>query len=132
LGKNCYTNVGVLFAKSISSLLYEPIELHKYLNYHISFIGWIKFYKVMAVSAGLYGGENWVLTENDKNRIQEAEIIFLRSTVRVRRQDRLTNKVIRKMLKVNSLNDIISKYKDNWFNHITRMNHSRFPRYMLS
>jgi hypothetical protein len=37
----------------------------------------IKFYKVMAVSASLYGNENWVLTENDKNRIQTAKMRFL-------------------------------------------------------
>jgi hypothetical protein len=36
----------------------------------------IKFYKVMAVSAGLYGSEKWVLTEKDKNRIQAAKMRF--------------------------------------------------------
>jgi hypothetical protein len=38
----------------------------------------IKFYKIMAPSAGLRGSENWVLTEKDKNRIQAAEIRFLK------------------------------------------------------
>jgi hypothetical protein len=33
---------------------------------------------------------------------------------------------------VNSLNDTISTYRDNWFNHIRRMDHSHFPWYMLS
>jgi hypothetical protein len=37
----------------------------------------IKFYIVMTVSAGLYGSENWALTEKDKNRIQAAEMRFL-------------------------------------------------------
>jgi hypothetical protein len=36
----------------------------------------IKFYKVMAVSAGLYGSENWVLAEEDKNRTQATEMRF--------------------------------------------------------
>jgi hypothetical protein len=36
----------------------------------------IKFYKVMALSAGLHGSENWVLLEKDKNRIQAAEMRF--------------------------------------------------------
>jgi hypothetical protein len=35
-----------------------------------------------------------------------------------------------KTLNVNSLNDTISKYGDNWFNHVRRMD--SFPRYMLS
>jgi hypothetical protein len=43
----------------------------------------IKFYKVKAVSGGLYSSKNWVLTEKDKNRIQAAEMRFLRSTIRV-------------------------------------------------
>jgi hypothetical protein len=30
----------------------------------------IKFYTVMAVTAGFYGSETWVLTEISKNRIQ--------------------------------------------------------------
>jgi hypothetical protein len=38
----------------------------------------------MAVSAGLYGRENWVLAEKDKNRIQAAEMIFLRATLGVK------------------------------------------------
>jgi len=32
---------------------------------------------------------------------------------------------------MDNLNDTISKYTDNWFNHLTHMDHSRFPRYML-
>jgi hypothetical protein len=55
----------------------------------------IKFYKVMVVSDGRYGSENWVLTEKDKNRIQAAEMRFLRSTTEVTRQDRLTNETIK-------------------------------------
>jgi hypothetical protein len=87
----------------------------------------IKFYKVFAVSAGLYGSENWVL-----KIIQAAEMKFLRSTMGVTKQHRLINEAIRKTLNVNSLSDTISKYRDNWFNYIRRMDHSPFPRYMLS
>jgi hypothetical protein len=63
----------------------------------------------MAVSAGLYGSKNWILTEKDKYRIQEAEMRFLRSAMGVTRQDRLTNEAIRKTLNVSRLNDTISK-----------------------
>jgi hypothetical protein len=86
----------------------------------------------MAISAGLNGSKNWVLTEKDKNRIQAAEMRFLRSTMGVTTQDRLTNESIRKTLNANSLYDTISKYRDSWFNHIKRMDHGRSPRYMLS
>jgi hypothetical protein len=39
----------------------------------------------MAVSADLYGSENWVLTEKDKNRIQAAKMRFLEATLGVTR-----------------------------------------------
>jgi hypothetical protein len=81
----------------------------------------------MSVSVGLYGSQNWVLTQKDKNSIQTAEMIFLRSTMGVTRQNRLTNEADRKTLNVNRLNDTISKYRDNWFIHIRLMGHSRFP-----
>jgi hypothetical protein len=57
---------------------------------------------------------------------------FLRATSGVTRQDRLTNEAIRKALEGDNLNDTISKYIDNWFNHFTHMDHGHFPRYMLS
>lgn len=50
----------------------------------------------------------------------------------VTRQDSLTDEEIRTTLQVNSLNDTICKYRGGWFNHITRMDLSRFARYMLS
>jgi hypothetical protein len=67
----------------------------------------------MAVSAGLYGSRSWVLTEKDKNRIKAAGIRFVRAKLGVTRQVRLTNEAIKKILKVDNLNDTISKYRDN-------------------
>lgn len=37
----------------------------------------IKYYKVMAVAAGLYGSEDWTLTKKDLSRIEAAEMRFL-------------------------------------------------------
>jgi hypothetical protein len=68
----------------------------------------ITFYKVMAVCAGLCGSDSWVLREEDINRVQAAEMSCLRSALGVIRQNKLTNEATTKMLKVNSLNDIIS------------------------
>jgi hypothetical protein len=95
----------------------------------------IKFYKLMAVSAGLYGSENCILTEKYEHRIQvirrrtpnfsecAAPWLALRappsrlasfrrmpSTLAVTRQYRLTTEANRKTLKENSLSDTISKY----------------------
>jgi hypothetical protein len=80
----------------------------------------------MAVSAGLNSRQNSEFTEKDKNKIQTGEMRFLRSTLGVTGQDRLTNEAIRKTLQINSLNDTISKYRDSWLNHTTRLYQRRF------
>jgi hypothetical protein len=49
---------------------------------------------------GLHGSENWVLTEKDKSTIQAAEMRLSRSTMGVKRQERLTNEAISKVSKV--------------------------------
>jgi hypothetical protein len=67
----------------------------------------------------------------DSSCCQAAKMRFLRATLVVTRQERLTNEAIWKTLKVDNLNKNVSKYRDNWLNHLTRMDHSRFPRYML-
>jgi hypothetical protein len=58
----------------------------------------IKFHKVMAIPAGLYGSEHWALIEKDKNRIQAAEMIF-RSRLGVTRHNKLTNEAIKENIK---------------------------------
>jgi hypothetical protein len=68
----------------------------------------------VATSAGLCSSDNWVpITEKDERTIQAAKMRFLKSTLGVLRQDRLTNEAVRKTQKVNSFNDSISKYRHN-------------------
>jgi hypothetical protein len=62
--------------------------------------------------------------QNSNNRYESFEIHF-GSTI----QDRLTNEAVRKSLKVNCLNEAICTYRDNWFNHNTWMDRTRFPQY---
>ena len=88
----------------------------------------LKFYKTMAIPAGLYGAESWVLTSKDKNRIQASEMRFLRSVVGVTRKDQVRNEDIRQSLKICSLNHKITKYRKNWKSHIERMDNDRIPK----
>jgi hypothetical protein len=129
--------------------MFEVNSIKHFLNLIFLISSWIQFWFLTVfphqvlkflISKGFYSNSyilimfciNSVLTEKDKNRIQAAEMRFLRSTMGVTRQGRLSNEAIRKALNVNSLNYTVSNYRDNWFNHIRQMDHSRFPRYMLS
>jgi len=56
----------------------------------------IKFYKVVARPSLLYGSETWVTTKRDMNRLEAAEMRFLRSVTGYTRLDKIRSEVIRK------------------------------------
>ena len=56
----------------------------------------MKFYKVVARPALLYGSETWVTTTGDMTRLEAAEMSFLRIVKGRTRLDKIRSEVIRK------------------------------------
>ena len=78
----------------------------------------MKFCKVVARPTLLYGSETLlVITKRDMAPLQAAEMRFLRSVEGYTRLDRIRNEVIRKELEISGIQDVKSKYKQNWINH---------------
>jgi hypothetical protein len=86
----------------------------------------MKFYKVVARPTVLYGSETWVTAERDMTRLEAAEMRFLRSVKRYTRLDKIRSEVIRKELKIAGIQDVKSKSKQNWINHLERMDNTDF------
>jgi hypothetical protein len=55
----------------------------------------MKFYKTMTVPTLSYGSESWVIWKKDKDKIQAAEMRFLRRVKGCTRADRIRNVDIR-------------------------------------
>ena len=89
----------------------------------------MKFYKVVARPTLLYGSETWVTTKRDMARLEAAEMRFLRSVKGYTRLDKIRSEVIRKELKIFGIQDVKFKYKQNWINHLGRMDNTRFPKH---
>lgn len=86
----------------------------------------LKFYKTVAAPALTYGSETWTIKTNQGNRIQAAEMKFLR---RVKLFNyHIRNEDIREELSIYSINDKIKDYKRKWSEHLTRMADSRIPK----
>jgi hypothetical protein len=71
----------------------------------------MKFYKVIAGPTLLYGSETWTTTKRDVNRLEAAEMCFLRSVKGYTRLDKIRSEVIRKDLEISGIQDVKSKYK---------------------
>jgi uncharacterized Fe-S cluster-containing protein len=92
----------------------------------------MKFYKVVARPSLLYGSETWVTTKRDMTRLKAAEMRFLRSVKGYTRLDKIRSEVIRKELEISGIQDVRLKYKQNWINHLERMDNIRLQKHALN
>ena len=92
----------------------------------------MKFYKVVARPSLLYGSEIWVTTQTDMTRLEAAEMRFLRSVTGCTRLNKIRSEDIRQELKISGIQDVRLKYKQNWINHLERMDNFRLPKYALT
>ena len=92
----------------------------------------LKFYKVIARPALVYGSEIWVTTTGDMTRLEAAEMHLLRSVKGYTRLDKIRSEVIRKELEIFGIQDVRSKHKQNRINHLERMDNTRLPKHALN
>ena len=92
----------------------------------------MKFYKVVARPSLLYGSETWVTTQRDMTRLEAAEMRVLRSVTGYTRLDKIRSEDIRQELEISGIQDVRLKYKQNWINHLERMDNTRLPKYALT
>jgi len=91
----------------------------------------MKFYKVVARPTLLYRSETWVTTMRDVTHLEAAEMHFLRSVKGYTRLDKISA-VIRKEIEISGIQDVRSKHKQNWINHLESMDNTRLPKYALN
>jgi hypothetical protein len=60
--------------------------------------------------------------------LEAAEMCFIRSVKGYTRLDKIRSEAIRKELKTSAIQDVKSKYKQNWTNHLERTDNTRLPK----
>ena len=65
-------------------------------------------------------------------RLEAAEMRFLRSVKGYTRLDKTRSEVIRKELEIYGIQDVRSKHKQNWINHLERMDNTKLPKHALN
>ena len=65
-------------------------------------------------------------------RLEAAEMCFLRSVAGYTRLDKIRSEVMRKELEISGIQDVRFKYKQNWINHLERMDNTRLPKHGLN
>ena len=92
----------------------------------------MKFYKVVAGTPLLYGSETWVTTKLDMTRLEAAEMRFLRSVKGYTRLDKISSETVRKELETSGIREVRFRYKQNWINHLKRVDNTRLPKHAFN
>ena len=92
----------------------------------------MKFYKTLAVPVITYGCENWSLNRTEKRKIESSEMKFLRSVAGFTLLDQQKSEDIRRQLNIFKLDERMKQQKQDWHNHIKRMNEHRLPNLLLN
>jgi hypothetical protein len=64
--------------------------------------------------------------------LEAAEMRVPRSVKGYTRLDKIRSEVIRKELEIPGIQDVRAKYKQNWINHLERMDNTRLPKHALN
>jgi len=75
---------------------------------------------------------NFSASKLDLPGLEAAEMRFLRSVPGCTRLDKIRSEVIRKELEISGIQDVRFKYKQNWTNHLERMDNTRLPKHALN
>jgi len=65
-------------------------------------------------------------------RLEAAEMCFLSIVKRYTKLENIRSEVIRKELEISGIQDVRAKYKQNWINHLERMDNTRLPKHGLN
>jgi len=80
-----------------------------------------------------YGADTWSLYEDDRRRINAAEMDVLRRTARISKLDRKTNGYIgEQMNELDTILDEIIRKQLIWYGHVERMDPTRLPKNMIN
>ena len=91
----------------------------------------LRIHNITAKSALKFGSKAWVLKKREEQRLEEAEMKFLRHLLGITKLDKEKNQCIREKTEAQNIVKEIKQYQKKWLQHIQRMDRNRLPRQAL-
>ena len=77
-----------------------------------------------------FGSEVWVLKKRDEQRLEAAQMKFLRHLLGITKLDKEKNQSIRKITKAQNIVKEIKQHQQMWLQHVQRMGTDRLPKWL--
>jgi len=78
-----------------------------------------------------FGSEAWVLTKREEQRLEAAQMKFLRHLLGITKLDKENNQCISEKTGAQNIVKEIKQYQKKWLQHVQRMDRNRLPRQAL-
>jgi len=91
----------------------------------------LRIHNMTAKAALKFGSEVWVLKKRDEQRLEAAQMKFLRHLLGITKLDKEKNQSIRKKTGVQNIVKEIKQYQQKWLQHVQRMGTNRLPKQAL-
>ena len=91
----------------------------------------LKVYKAIVLTTLLYGSETWTLHKKHLKQLEVFHMRCLRSILRIRWQDKITNLEVLQRADLSSIEAMVLKSQLRWTGHVIRMNEERLPKQLL-
>ena len=92
----------------------------------------MKLCKAVARPTLLYGSEIWVTTKRDITRLEAAEMAISKKCQKIHKTRQNKKRSHKKRTRDLWNKDVRAKYKQNWINHLERMDNNRIPKHALN
>jgi len=100
-----------------------PIYRSKYQN--------LKILILTAKATLKFGSEAWILKKREEQRLEAAQIKFLRQLLGITTLDKEKNQYIREKTGAQNIVKEIKQYQKKWLQHVQRMDTNRLPKQVL-
>ena len=91
----------------------------------------LRIHNITAKAALKFGSEAWVLKKREEQRLEAAQMEFLRHLLGITKLDKEKNQCIRQKTGEQSIVEEIKQYQKKWLQHVQRMDTNRLPKQAL-
>ena len=91
----------------------------------------LRIHNITAKAALKFGSEAWVLKKREAQRLETAQMKFLRHLLGIAKLDKEKNQSIREKTGAQNIVKEIKQYQKKWLQHVQRMDRNRLPRQAL-
>ena len=88
----------------------------------------LRIHNITAKAALKFGSKAWVLKKREEQRLEAAQMKFLRHILGITKLDKEKNQCIKGKTGAKNIVKEIKQYQEKWLQHIQRMDTNRIPK----